>query len=82
MCIEFPNAVFRWIGVADHQDLGEREGGSKALGIITTGSNYMNKVPKNNTKNNKGGKGNGEPTGQGGDQPSSDDKGGKNDKND
>jgi hypothetical protein len=41
MCIEFPNAAFRWWGINDHQDLGEREGSTKAAAVITQGAGYM-----------------------------------------
>ncbi|WP_196160946.1 hypothetical protein [Reinekea sp. G2M2-21] len=41
MCIEFPNAAFRWMGVMDHQDLGEREGTGHVTAILNRGQGLM-----------------------------------------
>lgn len=43
---ELPNAILRWMGVADHQDLGEREGKDLAMAIGTgAGSGMGTRMP-------------------------------------
>lgn len=52
---ELPNAILRWMGVSDHQDLGEREGKDLALAIGTqAGSAMGTRLGSSATKKEKG----------------------------
>ena len=51
---ELPNAILRWMGVTDHQDLGEREGKDMALAIGTgAGQGMGSKLSNTNPKGDK-----------------------------
>lgn len=71
MVIEFPNAAFRWLGVMDHQDLGEREGATHVTGILSRGQGYLTKAAGAPGGKGKGGSegGKGKGGSEGGDTP-------------
>lgn len=76
---ELPNAIFRWLGVQDHQDLGEREAKENALAVAVpvgggAAQGMASQAKQLGAKLNKGKDG-------GGDKEK-DDKGGKGDKGD
>ena len=60
---ELPNAILRWMGIQDHQDLGEREGKDNIMALGMSGGRSMSPVigggkekPDEPDKGNGGGK--------------------------
>ena len=48
---ELPNAILRWMGVQDHQDLGEREGKETLMAVGSSGGRALSagaRLPKSN----------------------------------
>lgn len=41
---ELPNAILRWMGIQDHQDLGEREGKENIMALGMSGGRAMSPV--------------------------------------
>ena len=67
---ELPNAILRWMGVADHQDLGERESKDLAMGLgVTGGQGLGGGLARAATGAGKGKRGGGK---EGGDEPDGD----------
>ena len=72
---EFPNAALRWIGVQDHQDLGEKDGSQRTSAFVHMAGGYMQGGAPGAAKasaksargggNPEGGKPGGEPGGKG-----------------
>ncbi|GGY36665.1 hypothetical protein GCM10011297_07200 [Bacterioplanes sanyensis] len=65
---ELPNAILRWMGVQDHQDLGEREGKETLMAVGTSGGRALAggaRLPKSDKDKPQGSTGSGE-TGDGG----------------
>ena len=60
---ELPNAILRWMGVQDHQDLGERETKDNLLAVaapggrLNVGAHLGGGGPDKNRNKNKGGGG-------------------------
>ena len=78
---ELPNAILRWMGIQDHQDLGEREGKENIMALGMSGGRAMSPVLAGGGKKKPGGNGEGEGDGEGGDKKDRKDKGGEADPN-
>ncbi|QQD20296.1 hypothetical protein GJQ54_00285 [Oceanospirillaceae bacterium ASx5O] len=74
---ELPNAILRWMGIQDHQDLGEREGKENIMALGMAGGKGMSPIMAGGNKKKPGGDGDGD----GGDKKDRKDKGGESDPN-